>query len=61
MVLGHEGAGVVVAVGEDVVDVVAGDHVAFCFVPSCGACARLPVRAPDAVRDGRAPTASPGC
>jgi len=38
MVLGHEGAGVVVAVGEDVVDVVAGDHVAFCFVPSCGAC-----------------------
>ena len=24
--------------GEDVVDVVAGDHVAFCFVPSCGAC-----------------------
>ena len=39
MVLGHEGAGVVVAVGEDVVDVVPGDHVAFCFVPSCGACA----------------------
>jgi S-(hydroxymethyl)glutathione dehydrogenase / alcohol dehydrogenase len=38
MVLGHEGAGVVVAVGEDVVDVIAGDHVAFCFVPSCGAC-----------------------
>ena len=38
MVLGHEGAGVVVAVGDDVVDVVAGDHVAFCFVPSCGAC-----------------------
>ncbi|MBV9605183.1 MAG: alcohol dehydrogenase catalytic domain-containing protein [Solirubrobacterales bacterium] len=39
MVLGHEGAGVVEAVGEDVVDVVPGDHVAFCFVPSCGACA----------------------
>jgi S-(hydroxymethyl)glutathione dehydrogenase / alcohol dehydrogenase len=38
MVLGHEGAGVVAAVGEDVVDVVVGDHVAFCFVPSCGAC-----------------------
>jgi S-(hydroxymethyl)glutathione dehydrogenase / alcohol dehydrogenase len=38
MVLGHEGAGVVTAVGEDVVEVVAGDHVAFCFVPSCGAC-----------------------
>jgi S-(hydroxymethyl)glutathione dehydrogenase/alcohol dehydrogenase len=39
MVLGHEGAGVVAAVGEDVVDVAVGDHVAFCFVPSCGACA----------------------
>jgi Zn-dependent alcohol dehydrogenase len=38
MVLGHEGAGVVAAVGEDVVEVVVGDHVAFCFVPSCGAC-----------------------
>ena len=39
MVLGHEGAGVVEAVGEDVIDLVPGDHVAFCFVPSCGACA----------------------
>jgi Zn-dependent alcohol dehydrogenase len=38
MVLGHEGAGVVEAVGEDVVEVAPGDHVAFCFVPSCGAC-----------------------
>jgi S-(hydroxymethyl)glutathione dehydrogenase / alcohol dehydrogenase len=38
MVLGHEGAGVVEAVGEDVVDVSPGDHIAFCFVPSCGAC-----------------------
>jgi Zn-dependent alcohol dehydrogenase len=38
MVLGHEGAGVVEAVGADVVDVVVGDHVAFCFVPSCGGC-----------------------
>ncbi len=38
MVLGHEGAGVVEAVGEGVVDVAPGDHVAFCFVPSCGAC-----------------------
>jgi S-(hydroxymethyl)glutathione dehydrogenase / alcohol dehydrogenase len=39
MVLGHEGAGVVEAVGEDVIDLAPGDHVAFCFVPSCGACA----------------------
>jgi S-(hydroxymethyl)glutathione dehydrogenase / alcohol dehydrogenase len=38
MVLGHEGAGVVEAVGEDVLGVVPGDHVAFCFVPACGAC-----------------------
>jgi Zn-dependent alcohol dehydrogenase len=38
MVLGHEGAGVVAAVGEGVTEVAPGDHVAFCFVPSCGAC-----------------------
>lgn len=38
MVLGHEGAGVVEAVGEDVLAVAPGDHVAFCFVPACGAC-----------------------
>ncbi len=38
MVLGHEGAGVVEAVGQDVVGIAPGDHVAFCFVPSCGAC-----------------------
>ncbi len=38
MVLGHEGAGVVEAVGDGVDDVSVGDHVAFCFVPSCGVC-----------------------
>lgn len=38
MVLGHEGAGVVSAVGPGVVDLAVGDHVAFCFVPACGAC-----------------------
>jgi S-(hydroxymethyl)glutathione dehydrogenase/alcohol dehydrogenase len=38
MVLGHEGAGVVTSVGEGVETVAPGDHVAFCFVPSCGAC-----------------------
>jgi S-(hydroxymethyl)glutathione dehydrogenase / alcohol dehydrogenase len=38
LVLGHEGAGVVEAVGEDVVGVAPGDHVAFCLVPSCGLC-----------------------
>ena len=38
MVLGHEGAGVVEAVGEGVAGLHPGDHVAFCFVPSCGSC-----------------------
>jgi Zn-dependent alcohol dehydrogenase len=38
MVLGHEGAGVVDAVGEGVTEVASGDHVAFCFVPACGNC-----------------------
>jgi S-(hydroxymethyl)glutathione dehydrogenase / alcohol dehydrogenase len=38
IVLGHEGAGVVEAVGEDVSSVEVGDHVAFCLVPACGMC-----------------------
>jgi S-(hydroxymethyl)glutathione dehydrogenase/alcohol dehydrogenase len=38
IVLGHEGAGVVEAVGESVTHVKAGDAVAFCFVPPCGSC-----------------------
>jgi S-(hydroxymethyl)glutathione dehydrogenase/alcohol dehydrogenase len=37
-VLGHEGAGVVEAVGPGAGDLVPGDHVAFCFVPPCRAC-----------------------
>lgn len=37
-VMGHEGAGVVEAVGDGVTHVVPGDHVAFCFVPACRAC-----------------------
>ncbi|MTH79889.1 zinc-dependent alcohol dehydrogenase family protein [Paracoccus aestuariivivens] len=39
MVLGHEGAGIVEAVGEGVSDLSPGDHVVFVFVPSCGHCA----------------------
>jgi S-(hydroxymethyl)glutathione dehydrogenase / alcohol dehydrogenase len=35
---GHEGAGVVVEVGEGVDDLVPGDHVAASFIPSCGVC-----------------------
>ncbi len=39
IVLGHEGAGVVEAVGEGVRHVDPGDHVAFNFAPACGDCA----------------------
>jgi len=35
---GHEGAGVVVEVGENVTTVAPGDHVAASFIPSCGRC-----------------------
>jgi S-(hydroxymethyl)glutathione dehydrogenase / alcohol dehydrogenase len=38
MVLGHEGAGIVERVGEDVTHVAPGDPVAFCLVPACGRC-----------------------
>lgn len=35
---GHEGAGVIEAVGPGVADLVPGDHVVFGFVPACGQC-----------------------
>jgi Zn-dependent alcohol dehydrogenase len=38
-VLGHEGAGVVEAVGPGVTRVAVGDHVALSWAPSCGRCA----------------------
>ena len=37
-VLGHEGAGVVEAVGEDVRSLAPGDHVITLFAPECGEC-----------------------
>jgi len=37
-VLGHEGAGIVDAVGEGVSNVVPGDHVILSFIPQCGEC-----------------------
>jgi S-(hydroxymethyl)glutathione dehydrogenase/alcohol dehydrogenase len=43
-VLGHEGAGVVEAVGPGVTSVRAGDHVALSWAPSCGRC-------PECLRD----------
>ena len=38
IVLGHEGAGLVVSVGEGVSHVAPGDHVAFSINPACGQC-----------------------
>ena len=38
LVLGHEGAGVVVATGAGVDHVGPDDHVVFCFVPACRSC-----------------------
>jgi Zn-dependent alcohol dehydrogenase len=39
IVLGHEGAGVVEAVGSAVTHVAPGDRVGFCMIPACGTCA----------------------
>lgn len=38
MIGGHEGAGVIAAVGPGVSSVAVGDHVSASFVPSCGTC-----------------------
>src|SRR5262249_54815868 len=38
MVLGHEGAGVVEAIGAAVAHAAPGDHVRFCIVPACRTC-----------------------
>jgi Zn-dependent alcohol dehydrogenase len=38
LVLGHEGAGAVVAVGPGVEDFAPGDHVVLCAMPQCGTC-----------------------
>lgn len=35
---GHEGAGIVEAVGKNVRDVAVGDHIVTSFIPSCGRC-----------------------
>ena len=54
MVLGHEAAGIVEAVGADVRDVKPGAHVVLVFVPSCGACAECVSGAPALCRAGAA-------
>jgi S-(hydroxymethyl)glutathione dehydrogenase / alcohol dehydrogenase len=38
MLGGHEGAGIVIEVGDGVEDLAVGDHVAASFIPSCGKC-----------------------
>src|SRR6266487_3608081 len=38
MALGHEGAGIVEAVGPGVTNCKPGDHVVLSFIPSCGTC-----------------------
>ena len=38
VVLGHEGAGIIDAVGEGVTNVKPGDHVVISFIPNCGDC-----------------------
>jgi S-(hydroxymethyl)glutathione dehydrogenase / alcohol dehydrogenase len=38
LALGHEGIGIVRAVGESVSRVRSGDHVVFCWAPRCGVC-----------------------
>ena len=48
MVLGHEGAGVVEAVGEDVDGLAPGDRVVLSWAPSCGQCADCRRRRPAA-------------
>ena len=44
VVLGHEGAGVVEAVGADVTSLKPGDEVVLSWAPACGAVRRLPPR-----------------
>jgi S-(hydroxymethyl)glutathione dehydrogenase / alcohol dehydrogenase len=48
VILGHEGAGVVEAVGPDVHDIRVGDHVVTCLVMGCGECIRCVVGEPTA-------------
>lgn len=52
MVLGHEAAGEIIAVGAGVTQFAVGDHVVCSFVPSCGHC--------EYCADGRAALCTPG-
>ena len=58
MVLGHEGAGVVVEVGALVKDISIGDHVAFIFMPNCGDCLQCRSGKPSNCEQGNAANAA---
>ncbi len=60
MVLGHEAAGVVEAVGPGVTEVREGDRVVFSFVPACGRCRFCAVGRPALCERGNAANAA-GC
>ncbi len=60
MVLGHEAAGVVEAVGPGVTEVREGDRVVFSFVPACGRCRFCAVGRPALCERGNATNAA-GC
>ncbi len=51
-VLGHEGSGVIDAVGEGVGTLAVGDRVSLCFIPACGECSNC--------RRGRSNLCAPG-
>ena len=52
-VLGHEGAGVVEAVGDDVTAVRVGDHVVACLSGFCGTCTSTTALCMDDLHEGR--------
>ncbi len=58
-VLGHEGAGVVLATGAEVSTVAAGDHVVLAWVAPCRRVLLLPARASGAVRARPRPRVRP--
>ena len=58
MVLGHEGAGVVVEVGSLVTDISVGDHVAFIFMPNCGDCLQCRSGKPSSCEQGNTANAA---
>ncbi|WP_336161978.1 Zn-dependent alcohol dehydrogenase [Amycolatopsis sp. VC5-11] len=60
MVLGHEVAGVVEAVGRDVTDVKIGDHVVANLISSCGTCANCLLGVPTNCTDPGAIRRGPG-